>query len=44
MNNGSRAQIGPAIELRNVSRAYIGEAGVVTTSALDGVDVSIDRG
>ncbi len=45
MVNGSRVRIGPAIELRKVSRAYSGDdTGAVTTSALDGVDVSIERG
>jgi putative ABC transport system ATP-binding protein len=43
--NGVVAHIGPAIELRDVHRVYASDsADGVTTSALDGVSVTIERG
>ena len=40
----AKPQIGPAIELRRVSRSYAADAGGVMTSALDDVTVAIERG
>jgi len=41
----NNVKVGAAIEFRNVSRSYTSDAtGLVTTTALDGVDITIERG